>query len=106
MDTIRQASRPTSTRLYLALIGGFDATVHGASVRLPNAKANAILAYLALNGRHHASREQLAGLLWSERSEDRARASLRQCVKQLNGLFEEVGFHGFTADRSSLALRA
>lgn len=97
---------PSTPRLHLALIGGVDGDCGGASVKLPNAKANAILAYLALHERRSATREQLAGLLWSERSEDRARASLRQCVKQLNRLFDDIGFSGFSADRSYLSLHA
>jgi DNA-binding SARP family transcriptional activator/Tfp pilus assembly protein PilF len=46
-------------------------------------KARALLAYLALNADSAVPRERLCGLLWSERSEEQARASLRQCLHEL-----------------------
>jgi TolB-like protein len=45
-------------------------------------KARAVIAYLATQG-PAASRTRLAGLLWSERGEDQARASLRQMLLEL-----------------------
>ena len=49
-------------------------------------KARAILAYLVLSPGGSATREQLAGLLWSDRGQDQARASLRQSLKELREL--------------------
>ncbi|HEY2482177.1 MAG TPA: BTAD domain-containing putative transcriptional regulator, partial [Caulobacteraceae bacterium] len=46
-------------------------------------KARALLAYLALNADTPVSRERLCGLLWSERGEEQARGSLRQCLQEL-----------------------
>ncbi|WHO38557.1 trifolitoxin synthesis, TfuA [Sphingobium sp. AP49] len=46
-------------------------------------KSCAILAYLALEPDRRASRERLVGLLWSDRGEEQARASLRQALTEL-----------------------
>jgi DNA-binding SARP family transcriptional activator/TolB-like protein len=88
----------------LELIGGLEVYRLGERVRVSNAKAAAILAYLSLMERPAASREHLAGLLWSDRPEEQARASLRQCVRHLNRLFESTGSLAFNADRAVLAL--
>jgi DNA-binding SARP family transcriptional activator len=58
-------------------------------------KPMALLTYLALESRPH-SREVLAGLLWGESSEEEARASLRQVLKQLR----DVAGGLLQADRS------
>lgn len=46
-------------------------------------KARALVAWLALNPPHAASRDTLVGLLWSDRARDQGRASLRQCLHEL-----------------------
>ena len=66
--------------LRIALLGGLRVVSdgQGAGISLPNRKARALLAYLALPpGRTH-SRGKLAALLWGDRPESQARASLRQ----------------------------
>jgi DNA-binding SARP family transcriptional activator/Tfp pilus assembly protein PilF/TolB-like protein len=57
---------------------GGDATPRGR-------KARALLAYLALSPDRCASRERLMALLWSDRGDDQARASLRQTLAELRG---------------------
>jgi DNA-binding SARP family transcriptional activator len=49
-------------------------------------KARGLLAYLALNLGGTVSRDRLMALLWSERGEEQARASLRQCLYELRPL--------------------
>lgn len=49
-------------------------------------KARAIIAYLASHNGSGTSRERLAGLLWSERGDRQARASLRQSLFELRAL--------------------
>lgn len=89
----------------LALMGGFALVrSDGNQVHLANRKACAILAYLTLNPNRSETRERLAGLLWSERSEDQARASLRQCLKQIRTLFDSIGFEGFRTERQDVGL--
>lgn len=76
-----QAHRPR-----LQLLGRFRLTQSGTEAVLPGRKARAILAYLALAPGSSATREQLAGLVWSDRGPDQARASLRQSLKELREL--------------------
>lgn len=64
-------------------------TAEGAAVPQLGAKALALLVFLALEPGPH-SREELAGLLWGESSDEEARASLRQSVKHLRSQLGEV----------------
>ena len=64
----------------LELIG--NANLQGANIALKlERKTAGVLAYLALEG--ETTRSKLAGLLWSDAIEDRARANLRQCLYRL-----------------------
>lgn len=72
-------------------------------------KARAILAYLVLSPDRCATREQLAGLLWSDRGPDQARASLRQSLKELRelpsvGAALATGRDAVTLDPDALAV--
>ncbi|MFQ5973357.1 MAG: BTAD domain-containing putative transcriptional regulator [Alphaproteobacteria bacterium] len=67
--------------LKLSLFGGFAACLSsGQSISLSRRKAKALLAYLALHQGRPQSREKIAGLLWGDRDEAHARASLRQVL--------------------------
>jgi DNA-binding SARP family transcriptional activator len=80
--------------LRLTLFGGFSAAgADGAEIPLKSQKAKALLAYLALPPGKSRSREEIMALLWSDRGEAQARASLRQV---LTGLRRELG-EGATA---------
>jgi DNA-binding SARP family transcriptional activator/tetratricopeptide (TPR) repeat protein len=71
----------------LHCLGNFRlcAVEDGADLAPRGRKARALIAYLVLNG-GPVSRERLAGLLWSERGEDQARASLRNALLELRAL--------------------
>jgi DNA-binding SARP family transcriptional activator len=70
-------------RLGLTLLGGFEARLSsGPAVNLP-AKAQALLAYLALRPGQAHPRGKLAALLWADSAEPHARASLRQTLSTL-----------------------
>lgn len=58
----------------------------GADATPRSRKSRALLAYLALAPDRCAGRERLTGLLWSDRGEEQARASLRQALAELRGL--------------------
>lgn len=77
---------PATSCFELSLLGGFELRANGRQVWLRSRKACAILAYLALTGAS-APRERMTGLLWSDTTEARARASLRQV---LHGAREEL----------------
>lgn len=72
---------------FLHCLGNFRlcAAGDGADLAPRGRKARALVAYLVLNG-GPVSRERLAGLLWSERGEEQARASLRNTLLELRGL--------------------
>ena len=71
-------------RLKLTLFGGF-VLCRGdeEEISIPLAKERALLAYLALNAGKHLTRGHLAGLLWGEQSESRARHSLSQSLSSM-----------------------
>ena len=74
----------------LALLGGFAARDGaGRDTAIGSRKAQALLAYLALSPGKPQPREKLASLLWSDRSEAQARASLRQALSELRRALPE-----------------
>ena len=75
-------SKQVAVRLHL--LGRMTAwTRSGNSIPLTGRKTRALLAIVALSGSHSVSRNKLAEMLWSERSQRRSRASLRQEVFRL-----------------------
>src|SRR5471032_2449606 len=93
-------------RLAVSLVGRLTISVHGRPVELRTQKAGAVLGYLALAETKHESRERLVGLLWSRSDEEKARASLRQVVRELRSTFEDAGYSGFVAERLSIHIEA
>jgi len=92
-----------ASRLSLVLLGGFQASLgSGAPVPLPNNKAQALLAYLAMApGRRH-SRDKLATLLWPGTGDEHARQSLRQAFVTLRRV---LGTHAIlVADHQDVTL--
>src|SRR3982750_2898056 len=76
----------------------------GADLRPRGRKTRALVAYLALHPGRPISRERLTGLLWGDRGEEQARASLRQAILELKPL--SVGeFKPLTIDRDHVTLR-
>lgn len=75
----------------------------GNSLRPRGRKARALIAYLASNAGGTANRAQLANLLWSDRSENQARASLRQTLVELRPLSHGDG-RLLTVDREHVKL--
>jgi DNA-binding SARP family transcriptional activator/TolB-like protein len=92
--------------LSVSLVGRFTLRFNGRPVELRTQKAGAVLSYLALTESKHESRERLVGLLWSRSDEEKARASLRQVVRELRSAFEVAGYGGFVAGRLSIGITA
>jgi DNA-binding SARP family transcriptional activator len=90
--------------LRVVALGGVDLLLDDRPIQLRSRKAQALIAYLALNPAPAISRERISGLLWSEFSENRARASLRQILHSTRQVFEAEGFAGLTFDRDALRL--
>ena len=76
-------ARTAGSMIRLALFGGFTLSGEdGAAVVIASRKCRALLAFLALQPRP-VPRERLAGLLWGDGPEARARGSLRQALTTL-----------------------
>ena len=100
MTADKAAAAPESApRLLVSLVGRFGLRFNGRPIELRTRKAGAVLGYLALSEMKRESRERLVGLLWSRSDEEKARASLRQVVRELRSVLEEAGFGGFIAER-------
>ena len=99
------AKSQQETVLDIAVFGGVCITApDGTYLEISSRKAVAMLCYLALSDHGVESREKIAGLFWSDSAEEQARASLRQCTKLLNTVFNRIGFVGFNATRTDLRL--
>src|SRR3981081_1305528 len=99
-----EAEPESAARLSVSLVGRPSIMFGGRLIELRTQKARAVLSYLALTEAKHESRERLVGLLWSRSDEEKARASLRQVVRELRTAFEDAGYGGFSAGRLSLYL--
>src|SRR5262245_7928894 len=74
----------SSNPLQLRLFGGIELRSDRApDAPAPGRKVRALLAYLALSPDLPCPREKLMALLWSDRAEEQARASLRQALTEL-----------------------
>lgn len=93
-----------AAKLEISVLGAFVARKGATETRIPSRKGCALLGYLALAEGHECARETLLGLLWSDSSESKARASLRQLVHEVQSTFSGVGFSGFQSDRLVLRL--
>ncbi|MGR3292319.1 MAG: AfsR/SARP family transcriptional regulator, partial [Paracoccaceae bacterium] len=66
------------------LFGGFRALLDdGQPLRALGRKSECLICLLALSDGLEVTREKAAGIIWSDRGEDQARASLRQELSQL-----------------------
>lgn len=73
------------------LLGGFRATRNGGEpIAFTSRKAQALMAYLAVEADRAQSRETLASLLWGSTGEQRARHNLRQSLGKLRQAFGQV----------------
>lgn len=79
--------------------------VDGADITPRGRKSRALLAFLLIEDRPVA-RDQLAGLLWSERGQAQAHGSLRQCLTELRDLAPTIRIerHQVTLDRPATDL--
>jgi TolB-like protein len=91
--------------LDVRLLGGFEVRLgSGQKVALSTRKAEALLAYLAFTPGKARSRDQLAGLLWSDRAETQAKSSLRQALTALRHGLQEKGTTVLTTSGESVTL--
>jgi DNA-binding SARP family transcriptional activator len=73
------------------LFGGFSATrEEGKALSFSSKKAQALLAYLAVESDRPQSRERLASMLWADTGEERARHNLRQSVAKIRQALGDI----------------
>ena len=88
------------SRTTIQLLGAPRIERDGEAVEVDTRKATALVAYLAVTGRRH-TRDALAGLLWPEYGQSRARAALRRTLSSLSGARSEGWLE---VDRESVGL--
>ncbi|MGB0505251.1 MAG: hypothetical protein ACPGGK_03560 [Pikeienuella sp.] len=88
-------------RLNINLNGPFDARIGDSTIGPLSRRSQALLAYLALQPRNTASRAAVMTLLWGDRSEGQARASLRQELSVLRRIIPD---EFLMADRQNIWL--
>ena len=66
--------------LHVKLLGQFNIQLDDQPIEIPSRPAQALLAYLILNAGTAYRREKLAGLIWPDTDEVRARNNLRHVL--------------------------
>src|ERR1700674_93785 len=102
--TARAGADARGPRIALSLFGGFVLAKGCRPIAIRNRKAQALFAYLALTPSVAEPRERLCGLLWSESSEAKARASLRQTLHGLRAALAKAAFKGLDVGREAIRL--
>jgi TolB-like protein len=92
--------------LRLQLLGAFALSSGSRAVRALPKKAQALLAYLAMQGGRAVPREQLAELLWGTSGGEQARRSLRQCLMSVRAALQAGGERALIAEGDRVALVA
>jgi DNA-binding SARP family transcriptional activator len=90
--------------LELVLFGGIQARAAGHLIDVPGRKERALLSVLAMPPGEPRSREKLASLLWSDRSDKQARDSLKQALFRLRKSFGSLCPLPMVTDRASVTL--
>ena len=82
------------SNLQISLFGPFQVTVNGQPVNgFLSDKVRALLAYLVVEHTRPFRREALAGLLWSEQTDTKARANLRRALANMRQLIDDKNGH-------------
>ncbi len=97
----------TDTLFRLRLMGPMSAINDQGDVDLPRTrKARALLAILALAAPRPLLREHITSLLWSNRQREQGRASLRQCVHEVQDFLDGLGLPPLQTGRQQLKLES
>src|SRR3954452_15005792 len=85
---MQQPNAPGEPELHLALLGGFEARSRsGELLHVRTVKAQALLAYLALESQVPHPRSKLAALLWGGVPDAQAKDSLRHALHDIRHAF-------------------
>ena len=95
------------TNLSISLLGPFQVKVDGRpSTGFLSDKVRALLAYLAVEQARPFRREALAGLLWPEQPEKKARANLRRALANLRQVIHDEEGHFLHITRQTLQFQS
>jgi DNA-binding SARP family transcriptional activator/TolB-like protein len=100
----RKRNAPPQDTLEISVLGNVSVSFKGQCIRVKSRKSLAVLAYIALNESRQETRERLVGLFWSETGEEKARASLRQTLRELRRYFAEAGYSGLKTEKLAIEL--
>ena len=103
-STTGESSAAPPDVLSISVLGGMSLAYQGRDIRIKSRKSRAVLAFLALNEHQQETRERLVGLFWSESEEHKARASLRQTLRELRQALSEVGYHGLQTEKLAIEI--
>lgn len=78
-------------KFYLQILGPWRLVLDGRTIELPNRKARALVAYLITHSSAVLSRAELCDMFWPEKSTEKSRASLRQCLSSIRKATEPFG---------------
>ncbi|MCA0995091.1 AAA family ATPase [Alloyangia pacifica] len=93
------------TQAVLRLLGGYELQLaDGTPLRLTSRKSFALLAILAQRADRAVPREEIATLLWGDRGEEQARASLRQELSVLRRALSRYGLECIEASKEAVLL--
>lgn len=98
----REPSESDLDQVQIYLLGPMLVRIDGKEMASLPKKARALLAYLILRRGVPVPRETILGLLWSERGDDQARASLRQALSLIRKALGSVAGDLIVANRESV----
>ena len=88
--------------MHFQLFNGFHAKLDdGQPLRALGRKSECLICLLALSDGMEVTREKAAGIIWSDRGEDQARASLRQELSQIRRI---LGTDAITTNKRAIRL--
>jgi DNA-binding SARP family transcriptional activator len=94
------------SKIQFILLGHFECLLaSGTRISLAMRKAEVLLAYLALAPGIRHPRERLINLLWSDRGEEQARNSLRQCLSAIKKSLGDSVDLILQIDRTTVSLK-
>jgi TolB-like protein/Tfp pilus assembly protein PilF len=98
--------RAAGHALRVRILGPMTVAVGDTQVSIPSRRARALLGYLALREGTAVARGVLAGLLWGERAEEQARASLRQALSELRAALGQPAQDAIVATKETVTFSA
>jgi DNA-binding SARP family transcriptional activator/TolB-like protein len=101
---INQSQEPRGASSLGAWNGPGIGRVSWRGIESPPSEVAGVAGLCALSDAVNETRDRLVGLLWSESTEERARASLRQTLQEIRRGFAQIGFDGLRISTVGVAI--